>query len=165
MSDEKRDRTMQRIQMAIGIGVGLVTLVVGVYNAKSLLFARKGPGAVAIQVRAESGQPLADAAVEISKVQGGVVASAETSPQGRYQKKGIEPGNYALQVARAGYQPQTLFFTVDPAQSSELTVAMKPSSASIRSALEEVGASWLKETAKPKPKSQEPEPQPARQSS
>ena len=140
---------IQKIQVAIGIAVGLVTLVVGVTNAKNLLFSKKGPGAVSIQVRAD-GKP-APAAVQITKVQGGLVANAQTGNDGSYEKKPLEPGNYGLKVEKAGYQPETLLFAVEPGQTAELTVALKPAAGSIRSALEETSASWIKQLGKPKP--------------
>ncbi len=147
--ENRHDEKLKRLQLMIGIGVGLVTLVIGVYNAKGLLFSKKGPGSVSIQVRAD-GRPASQAAVQIEKVQGGVVATAETGTDGGYSKKGLEPGNYSLKVSKAGFDPQSLFFTVDPGQSAELNVALKPVSSSIRSTLEEVGSSWIKEVGKPK---------------
>ena len=148
--ESKHDEKLKRIQLMIGIGVGLVTLVVGLTNAKSLLFSKKGPGSVSIQVRAE-GKPVPQAAVQIEKVQGGVVATAETGTDGSYSKKGLEPANYSLKVSKAGFDPQSLFFTIDPGQGAELNVALNPTHGSIRSTLEEVGSSWIKEIGKPKP--------------
>ena len=146
--ESKHEQVLKKMQLILGVGVGVITLAVGGYNAKNLFFSKKGPGAVSIHVRAD-GRAVPQASLQISKVQGGVVATSQTGTDGEYEKKGLEPGNYSLQVSKAGFQPESLFFTVDPGQSAELNLALKAPSSSIRSALEEVGASWIKEKGAP----------------
>ncbi|MDO8730455.1 MAG: carboxypeptidase-like regulatory domain-containing protein [Candidatus Omnitrophota bacterium] len=137
---------LKKIQLILGIAVGVVTLAVGAYNAKKIFFSPQGPGAVSIQVRAD-GRAVPQAWVQISKVQGGIIATSETGADGGYSKKGLEPGNYSLQVSKGGLQPEKLFFTVEPGQTAELNLALEALPNSIRSALEEAGASWIKKKA------------------
>ena len=153
MTEENRhEAMMKKAQLTIGVLVGIVTLVVGVYNAKNLLFLKKGPGAVSIQVHGNGNQPVPQASVQISRVQGGIVADVETNGSGEYARKGLEPGSYSLKVSKAGFQPEALVFAVDPGQTAEVNLALKSSSTPIGSALEEVGSSWIREVGKPKPK-------------
>lgn len=143
-ADESRnEQVLKKLQLILGIAVGIVTLAVGAYNAKKIFFSPQGPGAVSVQVRSE-GRAVPQASVQIAKVQGGIVATSETGADGAYSKKGLEPGNYSLQVSKAGLQPEKLFFSVEPGQTAELNLALEAPPSSIRSALEEAGASWIK---------------------
>lgn len=153
VEETQRDLTLKRFQIGLGILVGLVSLTVGVYNVKNMMFSKKGPGSVFVQVMAD-GRAVPQAAVQITTAQGGIVATSETGQDGQYTRKSLEPGHYSLKVVKAGYQPEMLLFSVDPAQSAELKLALKPATGSIRSALEETGASWIKELGKPKPSGQ-----------
>ncbi|MBI2885333.1 MAG: carboxypeptidase regulatory-like domain-containing protein [Candidatus Omnitrophica bacterium] len=150
VEETKKDLMLKRIQLTIAILVGVVTLAVGVYNAKKTLFAKTGPGGVTIQVRTDKGQPASQASIEIAKVHGGVVAAAETRPDGTYAKQGLEPGNYAVKAGKSGFQPAMLVVAVEPGQTAELNVTLAPSSSPLRSAVEEVGASWLKNLGAPR---------------
>ncbi len=156
--ETKHELAMKKLQMLLGILVGVVTLVVGVYNAKNLVFAKKGPGAVRVEVLAQNGQPVPHASLEVAKVQGGTVASAETGPDGKFSRQGLGEGNYNLKIAKAGFQPESLFFSFEPGGTAELNVKLKPASSSIQSAVEEVGASWIKQIGTPRQKPKEETP-------
>jgi len=143
----------KRLQLTIAILAGIATLAVGVYNVKHTLFAKQGPGNVSVQIRTDKGQPAQQAAIEISKTQGGVVSTTETGSEGAYARKGLEPGNYTLKAGKSGFQSEMLVFTIEPGQTVELTLTLKASSNPIRSAMEEVGASWIKDIGMPRNKS------------
>lgn len=151
--ETKKDLVLKRVQVTLAILIGVVTLVVGVYNAKKTLFTKTGPGNVSLQVRTDNGQPAPQAAIEIAKVQGGVVATAATGPDGTYARPGLEPGNYVVKASKAGFQPAMLVVAVEPGQTAELNVTLKSSASPIRSALEEIGASWIKDLGAPRNKS------------
>ena len=159
-NESKHDKVLKRTQMWVAVLAGFCTLVVGAYNAKNIFFTKKGPGEVHIEVRADNGQVVPQASIEIAKAQGGVVASADTRADGTYEKKGLDPGNYSLKIIKPNFQPESVFFSVEPAQTAELNIRLKPASSSIRSAVEEVGASWLKQIATPKSKTEEKQPEP-----
>ncbi len=149
-SESKHEQLLKRAQLWIAVLVGVVTLAVGLYNAKNLFLTKKGPGGVTVAVRAaNNGQPVPRATVELSTLQGGVVASAETGADGAYGRQGLDPGSYTLKVAKAGFDPATLVVTVEPAHTAELTVRLAASSSQIGSAVEEVGASWIKKLGTP----------------
>ncbi len=154
VEETKHDLMFKRIQLTIAILVGIVSLSVGLYNVKHTFFAKKGPGNVSLRIRTPQGQPAPQATIEISKVQGGIVSTAETSSDGTYARKGLEPGSYTVKVGKSGFQPEVLVFAIEPGQTAELNVALKSSSSPIRSAVEEVGASWIKDLAMPRNKSE-----------
>lgn len=145
---------LKRIQVTIAILAGMTTLAVGVSNVKHTVFAKHGPGNVIVQVRTETGQPVRQAAIEITKAQGGVVSTAETGSEGTYAKNELEPGTYTLKADKHGFQSNMLVFTIEPGQTVELTLTLAASSSSIRSAMEEVGASWIKDLGMPRTKSE-----------
>lgn len=138
--------------MTIAILAGLATLAVGLYNVKHTILGNKGEGTVRLRVRTDSGQPVRQAAIEISKAQGGVMANAETGPDGSYAKKGLTPGNYTVKAGKSGFQSDMQVFAIEPGETTELNLNLNASSETIRSALEEVGASWIKDLGMPRNK-------------
>lgn len=154
MEETTHDLIFKRIQLAIAILAGIATLAVGAYNVKHTFFVKTGPGNVSVQVRTDTGQPAQQAAIEISRAQGGVVSTTETGSEGTYVRKGLEPGNYTLKAGKSGFQSEMLVFTIEPGQTAELKLTLKASPSSIRSAMEEVGASWIKDFGMPRSKSE-----------
>jgi hypothetical protein len=148
-TETRHERFLKKAQMWLAVLVGLVTFIVGAYNAKNMFFSKKGPGELVLEVGSESGQAMPSTSIEIMKTQGGVVATSTTGSDGRFRQK-LEPGNYTLKLARANYQGETMFFSVDPGQTTSLNVKLKASTRSLRTAVEEVGASWIKEIGAPK---------------
>ena len=153
-SETKQEKTLKKLQLWIAVFAGLATFIVGAYNIKNIVLSKKGPGAVLIQVSDENGQPIPSAGVQIEQVQGGVIASTSTSADGKYEQNKILPGNYSLKVEKAGFQAATMLFAIESGNKSALNVALKPNSSSIRSSVEEVGASWIKKLGMPKDKEQ-----------
>ncbi len=152
--ETKPDLMLRRIQVTIAILAGVATFAVGAHNVKHTFFSKKGPGNVSVQVRTNNGQPVQQAGIEISKAQGGVVSTAETGSEGTYARKRLEPGNYTLKAGKSGFQSEMLVFTIEPGRTAELKLTLKASSSSIQSAIEEVGASWIKDLGMPRHKSE-----------
>ena len=148
--ETKHEVFLKRAQLVIAVLVGVVTLIVGVYNAKRTLFSKSGPGQISMAVRTDKGQAVGQAAVQILNLQGGVVATAETGSDGKYVKKGLQSGNYTVKVNKNGYQPEMLVVSVDPSQMAEVNLELKPTASPMRSAVEEVGASWIKDLGAPR---------------
>ena len=90
--ETKHDVRLKRVQVTIAILAGMATLAVGVYNIKHTIFGKKGAGNVSLHVRTDKGQPAQQATIEMSRAQGGVVATVETGSDGTYAKKGLAPG-------------------------------------------------------------------------
>ncbi len=146
MAEEtKHEIFLKRAQLVIAVMVGVVTLILGLYNAKKTFFSKTGPGGISLEVSADQGRKASYAAVQILKVQGGIVVNSQTSTDGTYVKKDLEPGNYTVKVSKEGFQPEMLVVAVEPSRTAEVNLQLKPSSSPIRSAVEEVGASWIKD--------------------
>ena len=143
-NETKHEKILKQTQILIAILAGLVTFIVGAYNVKGFVFSKKGPGAVSVLVRTENGQPASNASIEITKIQGGVVASSNTGLDGKYEQPKLEPGNYSLKITKAKFQAETFLFSIEPAHTTELDLKLKSAPNSIRSSVEEVGASWIK---------------------
>ncbi len=151
--ESKHDKVMKKIQLWVAVLAGVITLSIGVYNAKNIFFSEKGSGRLSLEIRAENGKGVAATAVEIMGAQGAAVASSETDADGNFKRSGLQPGNYTVKILKASFQPEAVVFTIEPGQTTELEIKLKPvASSAIRSAVEEIGASWLKAIASPKPK-------------
>jgi len=154
VEETKHDLMLRRVQVTIAILVGMVTLAVGLYNVKHTILGKKGAGNVSVHVRTDNGQPAPQATIEISRAQGGVVANAETGSDGTYAKKGLALGNYTVKAGKGGFQSDMLVFAIEPSETAELNLTLKASASSpIQSAVEEVGASWIKNLGMPRNKS------------
>ena len=141
--ESKHEKALKRIQLWVAVLAGIVTFAIGAYNAKNLYFSKKGPGTIAIVAQMDNGSPIAQASIEILKVQGGVVITSSTTQDGKYETK-LEPANYNLKISKVNFQPESVFFTIEPAVKTDLNLRMKPVASTIRSTVEEVGSSWLK---------------------
>ena len=153
--ESKHDKVLKRFQLWVAVLAGIITLSIGLYNAKNLFLTEKRPGNLALEVRAEDGRGASGASVEIMRAQGAVVVSSKTDAQGNYDRSELEPGNYTVKVSKAGFESETVFFTVEPGRTAELEIKLKPASSAIRNTVEEIGASWIKALASPKTKSEE----------
>lgn len=160
MSDyeSKHDKVLKRVQLWVAVLAGVITLSIGVYNAKKLFFSEKGPGRLALEVRAENGRGVSGASVQIMRAQGAVVVSSETNAGGDFSRSGLEPGNYTVKVSKTDFESETIFFTAEPGRTAELEIKLKPVSSSIRTTVEEIGSSWIKAFASPKTKTEDDTP-------
>ena len=118
-------------------------------------------------VRAQSGAPVSRAHVELLTAQNVLLGASETDRDGRYVKKDLEPGGYILKVSRRGFEPQVATVNVTSKKTTDLELVLRfrsrtqaPASpqaaaspqaqdSTLRSALEETGASWIKSFGKP----------------
>lgn len=152
----KQDLWLNRINVWIAILGGVVALVVGAYNLRHILFSDSGPGDIAALVRTESGSPVARVRVELLTSQNALVGTSETGRDGRYVRKDLEAGSYIVKVAKSGFEPQVATVNVASKKTTDVELVLRPQSSDqasgspIRSAIEEVGASWLKNLGKPK---------------
>jgi hypothetical protein len=155
MADESRgEQRLKKAQLIIAVLAGAVTLIIGAYNAKALLFpGTGGPGAIALKVSsADSGRPVSNASVELYSADNALVATAQTDAEGQLERKNLDPGNYTLKVMREGYETSILPLAVKPDKDSQFALALRSTGSPVRAALEEVGASWIKDLGSPKKK-------------
>jgi hypothetical protein len=156
--ESKNDNNLKRFQLSIAILASVVTLSLGLYNAKKIFFSENGPGKLSLEVRALNESVISGAAVEIKQAQGSILTSSKTDGAGFFELSDINPGSYTLKASKGGFESETILFTIEPGRTAELEVKLKPASSSIRTTVEELGASWLKTLASPKANSEKPAP-------
>ena len=148
MAEEtKHDLLIKRIQISIGILVGIVSLVLGLYNVKNTVFSKQGtgPGALSLVLHGAEGRPVPGARIELLNDRNVLVAASETDASGRYQRQGMAAGNYSLKVNKTGFEPEIVVVGVRPKDTTELTLVLRMAGGNpVQSALEEVGADWIK---------------------
>lgn len=166
MTEEtKHDLLLKRVQIVLAILTALVGLAVGGYNLKKSM-AVTGPGAISATVDSEKGGVVSGARVELYSGQNALLYATMSKEDGKILFKDLDPGAYFLKVQARGFQSQSLNIQVNSKKTSDvevvLEVAVAPAvvnatSSPIRSALEEVGASWIKTIGKPKNEAQQAE--------
>ena len=160
-AENRHDLWLKRINTWIGILGGSVASVVGAYN-----FFPSAPGDIAAVVREQGGAPVSHAHVELLTSQNVLLGTSETDRRGRYVKKDLEPGSYILKVSRVAFEPEVATVSVTSKKTTDLEVVLKSRSRAqvstraeaastfpahgnaIRSALEDTGASWIKNFGK-----------------
>ena len=160
-AETRHDLWLKRINTWIGILGGSVASVVGAYN-----FFPSAPGDIAAVVREQGGAPVPRAHVELLTSQNVLLGTSQTDRQGRYVKKDLEPGSYILKVSRVAFEPEVATVSVTSKKTTDLELILisrsraqastRAQAAStfpahrdaIRSALEETGASWIKNFGK-----------------
>jgi hypothetical protein len=160
-AETRHDLWLKRINTWIGILGGSVASVVGAYN-----FFPSAPGDIAAVVRERDGAPVPRAHVELLTSQNVLLGTSQTDRQGRYVKKDLEPGSYVLKVSRVAFEPEVATVSVTSKKTTDLELVLisrsraqastRAQAAStspaprdaIRSALEETGASWIKNLGK-----------------
>jgi hypothetical protein len=158
MADDAKDVLLKRIQVTIAILGGLATLIVGVYNVRKVM-SSSGQGEIAAVVATPQGKAVAGARVELYTAENVLLNAGQTDAQGAYAREDVEAGSYILKLSKAGFDPEVVTVRVAPKKTTDLNIQMQPlagaSGGQLRSALEEVGASWLKTVGKPKAESQQ----------
>lgn len=152
VEETKHDLLLKRVQVTIAILGGLTALLLGVYNLKKNVLGG-GNGEIALVVRSDRSAPIEGAYVELFNSQNALVNAGRTDRQGHYGKRSLSSGGYMLKVSHDGYEPQAVTAQVDPKQSTDLEVVLRAlgqtkDGSPIRSALEEAGASWIKNLSK-----------------
>lgn len=152
VEETKNDLLLKRVQIIITILGGIAALIIGLYNLKTI-FSTSGSGSFSLNVRSERGSFIGHARVEIYNSQNAVVGSSLTGGDGNYKMKSLSAGSYTLKVSAKGFEPQAVTFRIDPKNATQLDIAMKSigngKSSSVRSAIEDVSASWIKKLATP----------------
>ncbi len=152
--ETKQDLLLKRVQVTIAILGGLIAVAVGGYNLKKNMLG-SGNGDIVLVVQSDKRASLEGAYVELFNSQNALVNAARTDRQGHYEKKGVPAGGYILKVSREGFEPQAVTAQVDPNKSTDLEMVLRSlgqtaAGSPIRSALEEAGASWIKNLNKEK---------------
>jgi carboxypeptidase family protein len=164
VEETRHDLWMKRIHTWIGILGGSIASLAAAYNFVPF-FVAAAPGDIAAVVREQSGSPVTRARVELLTSQNLLLSTSETDRNGRYVKKDLPPGSYILKVRRGSLEPQVAVVNVTSKNTTDLDLILKnprhvqaatiPHAAStsltqgntIRSALEETGAAWVKSLA------------------
>lgn len=152
----KQDLWLNRLNIWIAILGGAVALIIGAYNLRQTFFSDSGPGDISALVRTDSGGPVSRARVQLLTSQNALVGTSETGRDGRYVKKGLEAGSYILKVTKSGFEPQVATVSVASKKTTDLELVLRSQTSAqapgspIRSAIEEAGASFLKNLTKPK---------------
>ena len=166
IEETKHDLWLKRVNTWIAILGSSVASLVGVYNFSPTSFFASAPGDISAFVRAQSGAPVPRAHVELLTPENVLLGASETDRDGRYVKKGVEAGSYTLKVTRGGFEPQVATVSVASKKTTDLELVLRSRSRAqasispqaptspqapgspIRSALEEAGASWIKNLGK-----------------
>lgn len=151
----RHDLLLKRIQIIIAILASLATFIVGFYNVKKLIEGKK-TGELIVTVYSENKAVLAGATIELSNAQNVLLETAITKSDGVYFRKKLEEGTYLVKAAAIGHETSIVSVAVKGKEVSDIKLSLRvikkdqtPTSP-IQSALEEVGASWLKTLTKPK---------------
>jgi len=161
IEETKHDLFLKRAQVTIAILAGLATLILGVYNVQKTLFADKGPGALSVFVRSDKGSPVPAASIELLTMESAFVNASETQNDGKFLKNDMDAGSYQVKISRAGFEAQFMTVQIKPKKTSNLEIVLKPipqasaSPSPVQSALQEVGASWIKKLGKVEPARQD----------
>jgi len=178
VEETRHDLWLKRINTWIAIVGSSIASVVGVYNFSPSSFFGPGTGDISAFVLTQSGAPVSRARVELLNSQNVLLGAAETDRDGRYVKKDMEAGSYTLKVSRGGFEPQVATVNVASKKTTDLEMVLRSRSRApapnslqasasphapgnpqapgapqapgspIRSALEEAGASWIRNLGK-----------------
>ncbi len=154
VEETKHDLYLKRIQVILAILGALAAVIIGFYNIKKNVFVDNSPGTLALSVRSDQGQSVASAHLELYDSQNAVVASSETSSDGSYTNKELAAGSYILKISSNGYEPQAATIKIDPKKTTHLELILrslgtpKAAGSPIKSALEDVSATWIKKLGK-----------------
>lgn len=153
--ETKHDLWLKRAQIAVGILAGVATLIVGIYNVKKTVFSG-GKGELAVTVVSGAGKAMSRPHVDLYGADNALLRSTEGGEDGKFLQKDLDAGSYNVKISHDGFESQTLTVRVDPKRTTDLDVTLQPlpghssTGSQIQSALDEVGASWIKNLGKPK---------------
>ena len=164
--ETRHDLWLKRINTWIAILGGSVASVAGTYNFLPSFFP-PAPGHIAAVVREQGGTPVPRAHVELLTPENVLLLASETDRDGRFSRKDIEAGSYIVKVSRPSFEPQVAKVSIASKKTTDLALVLKsrprapvsnsahpntpqprpvsqPEGSAIRSALEEIGAAWIK---------------------
>lgn len=162
MTEEtKHDLLLKRVQITIAILAGITTLMIGVYNVKKNIFEKSGTGQIELTVKSDQGGNVPSARVEIYNTQNALIAASQTDGEGVFKRESLDAASYLLKVSARGFEPEAATVQVNSKRTTSLDISLRPISApaqdfssstssdrpaptKIQSALEDVGASWIK---------------------
>ena len=158
IQETKHDLMLKRAQITIAILVGVVSLIVALYNLKSNVLSDKSPGKISVTVVSDAEKAVGGAYVEILNSQSAIVNSGRADASGQYAVQNLAPGSYAIKVSASGYEPALVTVGVSSRKTTDAAVILRALSPGaepakgnkIRSALEDAGASWIKRITEPK---------------
>lgn len=157
-SEGKHDVLLKRIQIVLAICAALISASVGIYNFKKISRSPEDapPGGLSFTVRSSStGQPVSLARVDLLNGQNALIHSGQSNPDGYFAQSELPPGPYSVKVSAVGYEPEVTPILVHSKKTTDFQVELTalPGQApggQIRSALEEVGADWIRKIGKSK---------------
>ncbi len=130
-------RHFVHLQPAIAVMTGLVTIAGAAYSVVKYLAPTPDTGQIiAVVQEARSGQPVADATIEILTPRDALIATLKPDTAGRLSYT-LKEGTYAVRVSHAGYATVTKEVQVTPGHRVETTVRLR--SGSTTSPLKQVG--------------------------
>ena len=155
VEETKHDLFLKRAQVTVAILAGIATLIIGVYNVKKTVFSGPaGPGGIQAVIQNEEARPVAGAYTELLNSANVLVTASNTDASGTFSKEGFDAGNYVLKVSARGYEPQIVTVQVASKKTAHVEIMLRSISGpaqskpdTIRSAVEEAGASWIKRLA------------------
>ncbi len=116
--------SLSRVQSAVAIATGLITILGVVYSIRHVERPPTGD-LVAIVQDAASQAAVADAAVEVLTLQDALVARLTLDSQGRV-KLSLKEGAYRLRVSHPNYAAESRKVQVMPQQTVELRMTLRP---------------------------------------
>ncbi len=135
-------RPFVHLQPVIAVLTGFVTIAGAAYSVVKYLGPTADTGQiVAVVQEARSGQPVADATIEILTPRDALVATLKPDSAGRLSYS-VKEGTYGVRVSHKGYATVTKQVQVTPGQRVETTVQL--SSGSTGSPLKQIGGAVKK---------------------
>ncbi len=114
------------LNLIIALVAGLISIVGGVYSIKANYFTPK-TGNLQGVVRDENiAKPLLLATVEISEINGGVIATLNTDSTGQYPVASLREGNYMVKASAERHQSQTKNIKIYANTDSTVSFDLKP---------------------------------------
>lgn len=142
------ENSLKRVQLIIAVLAGVVTLIVGAYNAKNLLFPKAvKPGEMIVTVLSGEGphaKPVPSAMVELYTAENTLLTNRATDHRGQFAQKGLDPGSYNLKISYPGYERALVPLSVQSGKVSHYNLGLRATGSPVRNALEEAGASWIR---------------------
>ncbi|MGE5358657.1 MAG: carboxypeptidase-like regulatory domain-containing protein [Bacteroidales bacterium] len=136
-------RHFVHLQPVIAVLTGLVTIAGAAYSAVKYLGPTRDTGQiVAVVQEAKSGQPVADATIEILTPGDALIATLKPDSAGRLSYS-LKEGTYGVRVSHKGYATVIKEVQVTPGRRVETTVQLR-SGGSTGSPLKQIGGAVKK---------------------